>query len=197
MREYPSIDYDVIEDPDEDVYVFDKRDGRQIRGEWRADKDGHGFWKWGTKERLLRPEEPILHKAPEMVRERYGSSLDDIFRDAGYQRVTCFFEFYGPDSYKGRLDPAGDHEVELFDIWPDYTDGIVPPMSFLHLVGDLPHPECLYRGRQMDELVEAVREGSLVGMGPEGIVAKMPSPEDEPHPRMFKMKRQSWHDRDD
>lgn len=186
MREYPSIGYEPVEDY---FFAFDKIDGQQIRGEWRRKKDG--FWKFGTKTRLLRPEEHPANKAPDLIRERYGG-LDGVFKKAGYQKVTCFFEFYGPQTYRGQHDPSDEYEVLLFDCWPESNGGILNPTEFVDLVGEFPRPDLLYRGRNVEELLEAVHEGTLVGLSSEGVVCKVPTPEDVQHPQFFKAKRETW-----
>jgi hypothetical protein len=74
MKSYPSIPKKVSEDP---VYLFDKLDGSNIRAEWTKK---NGFAKFGTRNRLMSPEEPF-GKAIPLIMDTYAQDLEKIFLD--------------------------------------------------------------------------------------------------------------------
>jgi hypothetical protein len=190
MREYPSIDHSTDHIPSGTIYAFNKIDGQQIRAEWRADKGG--FWKFGTKTRLLPEHEPIVSQAYDLVPNQYGDKLGCVFREEGYQRVTCFLEMHDSDSQHGRLSERLSQDVTLFDVWPDCREGILNPEEFLDMMSHIDHPPLLYKGLDLGTLVDRVESGDLEGMGQEGIVGKVAT-SDHTHPFMFKCKRSSWY----
>lgn len=59
MKQYPSINGQIsYEFP---VYVWDKLDGSNIRAEWSKK---NGFYKFGTRERLLDSTDKVLELLP-------------------------------------------------------------------------------------------------------------------------------------
>jgi hypothetical protein len=173
------------------VYMFDKLDGSQVRAEWKRDK---GFWKYGSRNRLMdENSDPILGHSIELMDE-FEDELTEIFEDQHYQKVTCFFEFWGPNSFAGVHDEEdeGDFEVALFDVWPE-DQGVTEPRLFWKRYGHLKTPELLYKGKASNEVYNEVIDGTLEGMTREGVVCKG-SNQGEKHPTMFKIKSEEWLD---
>ncbi|MHA2067983.1 MAG: hypothetical protein ACXABY_26780, partial [Candidatus Thorarchaeota archaeon] len=166
---------------------FDKLDGSNIRAEWSAKR---GFYKFGTRKRLLDKKEPILGPAVDLVLEKYGEDLAKVFKKERQRKAICFFEFHGPNSFAGYHDKDDKHTVTLFDA--NFQKGILEPREFLKLFGHLDVPELLYSGRVGPEFVEKVNGGSLEGMTFEGVVCKGKNVSPG-LPLMFKIKNHSWY----
>lgn len=165
MKTYPKIDYKV--DSNIPIYAFDKLDGSNIRAEWNAK---NGFWKFGTRKRLL-DESEFLGKSINLIREKYHEDLSRIFYDNKYGKVICFFEFWGENSFAGNHEERDNHTVTLIDVNP-FKKGILGPKQFLDLVGDLDIPNIIYSGRVSPSFVKDIREGKVDGVTFEGVVCK-------------------------
>jgi hypothetical protein len=189
MKSYPSIEHAIQRDID--IYAFDKLDGSNIRAEWSQKK---GFYKFGTRKRMLGEDDPDLGKSIGIIKSKYYEELDRIFRKNRYNReVTCFFEFFGPKSFAGQHDKNDDHTVVLIDVSPPLS-GFVPPNEFIKTYGHLGIPNLLYYGKANREFEESVRNSTLNGMGLEGVVCKAPNPNRKKtsQPVMFKIKSFAW-----
>ena len=193
MKKYPSIDSKSCSSVD--FHVFDKLDGSNIRAEWSQKR---GFYKFGTRNRMIDETDSHLGKAVSLIKAKYGEDLDKIFRRAKpitlFQRgVLCFFEFFGPNSFAGQHAVYDEHDVVLFDISPNKA-GLLPPKEFLKLTKDIETPRVLYLGKIGKEFVEKVKNSSLKEMTFEGVVCKAPNPNRKrtSHPLMFKVKSQAW-----
>ena len=110
MKGYPSIPREVQHSLH--VYAFDKLDGSQIRAEWTRK---NGFFKFGSRRVLIDGSHP-LGKAVGLIQGKYADDLGRIFRKSRYDKVTCFFEFFGPSSFAGQHVENEDHDVILFDV---------------------------------------------------------------------------------
>lgn len=86
MKAYPSISKDIRTDVN--IFAFDKLDGSNIRAEWSKKK---GFYKFGTKTRLLGTDDPIFGEAIGLIHKTYGESLTKVFKDEKYERAICNF----------------------------------------------------------------------------------------------------------
>lgn len=183
MKEYPSITNIPVKS--EYVYVFDKLDGSNIRAEWSKKK---GFYKFGTRHRLMDRSEPIFGKAIDLILKDFSEPLSKIFREDKQEKAMAFFEFVGPNSFAGTHDPSDDHQVVLLDV--SYK-GLLEASDFLKKFQHLAIPACLHFGKVNQEFIEKVKDGSLPGMTFEGVVAKGKyiSPG---LPLMFKIKNQFW-----
>lgn len=185
MKSYPSISADVVGQP---IYAFDKLDGSNIRAEWSRKK---GFYKFGTRNRLVDETDPMLGEAKSLVLDAYADALGRIFVKQRMQHVVCFFELVGEGSFAGLHKNNEPHEVVLFDVAVDKR-GIMDPRDFLKLFEDKVRTAALlYRGNPNSTFVEAVRSGQLEGMTFEGVVCKgkFVSPG---RPLMFKVKNRAW-----
>jgi hypothetical protein len=187
MKEYPSITNIPVKS--EYVYVFDKLDGSNIRAEWSKKK---GFYKFGTRHRLMDRSEPILGKAVDLILEDFSEPLSKIFREDKPEKAMAFFEFLGPNSFAGTHDPHDEHKVVLLDV--SYKKGLLEASDFLKKFQYLAIPACLHFGKINQEFIDKVKSGTLEGMTFEGVVAKgkYVSPG---LPLMFKIKNKTWIDK--
>lgn len=185
MIQYPSIERGFI-NKSEPIYAFDKLDGSNCRSEWNKKK---GFWKFGTKERLIDGSDRVFGGAVGLIKAKYEKDLHDIFVKERTEKATCFFEFLGPNSFAGWHQDE-EHDVTLLDI-STHKKGFMLPKKFLKTVGHLDVPKLLYHGNANQLLVEQVRDGTLEGMTFEGIVCKG-SYVSPGRLLMFKLKSSAW-----
>lgn len=186
MKGYPSITSSVMHSLN--VYAFDKLDGSQIRTEWTRK---NGFCKFGSKSVLIDDSSPFGKSIP-LIQNKYGEDLGRIFRRERLDQVTCFFEFFGPNSFAGQHEADEDHDVVLFDV-DVYKKGLLDPPDYLKLVGDLDIAKLLYTGRAGPLFEDSVRNSILEGITFEGVVCKVP--QKKRTPIMFKVKTQAWLDK--
>ena len=170
------------------AYIFDKLDGSNIRAEWSL-KSGWG--KFGTRSGLLDPTNPVFGSAIPTFHEYWEDRLTKVARDQRWQRVVCFFEFWGPSSFAGQHDPSEEKRLTLIDVAP-YKVGILGPRAFLDLFDDVDRPQLLGVENWNREFVEAVRNSEIVEITFEGVVAKAGSGH---HLIMAKAKTQRWIDK--
>ncbi len=183
MKTYPSIPTTI--NPDISYHVFDKLDGSNIRAEWTAI---NGFHRFGSRTQLL-SQGDTLAASTILILEKYGESLERVFSDESYQKATCFFEYFGPESFAGdHPDPLEKMDVVLFDVNP-HRKGILGPGQFLKLFGHLQTPEFFGERRLDPRFVDAVRSGSLKGVSGEGVVCKALH---KNQLKMTKIKSRSW-----
>lgn len=189
MKSYPSIPHKLNQEVD--IVAFDKLDGSNIRAEWSPKR---GFYKFGTRKRIIDASDTHLGKAVTLIQEQYADDLPKIFmRQRWHQNVVCFFEFYGEHSFAGQHRRKDDHKVTLFDV-SVYKQGFLSPNDFIKLFKDLEIPEILYRGKANKSFIESVRKSTLEGMSLEGVVCKAPNPSKKKtgKPVMFKIKSEAW-----
>lgn len=184
MKEYPSIPRTIVEGLP--VIGFDKIDGSNIRAEWNAKS---GWYKFGTRHRLVDETDEIFGKVPALVRE-LGASTELVFRKLKWERAMAFFEFWGSKSGFGQHAPNDQHWLVLLDV-NCHKRGRLGPKTFLQLFHGCPTPAVVYQGKMTWELAEKIRDGSYPEDDPlmEGVVFK----EDcDWNPRMFKVKTDQW-----
>jgi hypothetical protein len=186
METYPSINTTVINKP---IIAFDKLDGSNIRAEWTRKS---GFSKFGTRRRLLDPEEKPLGEAVELFLNTYADDLERVFRKERLEKTTAFFEFYGANSFAGFHEDE-EHEVTLFDLHV-YKKGMLAPNEFLKMFKNIKVAEVLYEGKATAEFIESVRNSTLPGMTCEGVVCKGEL-DSRRRPLTFKIKSQIWFDK--
>jgi len=184
MKCYPSIDTQVV---NIDIYAFDKIDGSSIRAEWSKKR---GFYKFGTRHRMLGSDDPMLGSAIELVINKYDNDISNIMKVERIESAVCFFEFSGEHSAFGLHDNNELHDVVLFDV-DVFKKGLLPPKEFLNLFGKLDIAKLLYLGKPNTDFLNQVNEGSLPGMTFEGVVCKAKHPK-KPGVLMFKVKSQAW-----
>lgn len=186
MKEYPSIERGYIA-KGVPIYAFDKIDGSQIRAEWSRKRK---FSKFGTRGQLIGLEDKEFGEGARLVLSKYERDLHDIFTKERYERVMCFFEFWGKNSFAGRHQNE-EHDVALFDIGP-HKKGILPPREFLRLTEGLDRVKLLYHGNANEPFIEMVKSRTLEGMTFEGVVCKAQEMKTYGIPIMFKIKSNDW-----
>ena len=195
MKPYPSIPHayqlsEIIHDGD--VIIFDKLDGSNIRVEWNKKK---GFYKFGTRHHLLDETDPVLGPAISLFANEISDSLGAILEKQKYESAVCFFEYHGPNSFAGMHHPSDVKTLTLLDVSP-YKVGIINPSDFIQIFSDLELPNVLYQGlfdkEKASEIFYKVVNGTLPGMGFEGIIGKIDSGRKNIPPKMFKVKSQGW-----
>ena len=177
----------------EPVWSFDKLDGSNIRTEWSKKK---GFWKFGSRKRLLGADQDLLSEAEPTFIEQHGEALERILVDNNWrERVTIFSEFHGPNSEFGQHKRGDKFRCTILDIWI-HKKGQLPPREFVTLFEntDIDVAPLLHQGPLDAEFIEQVRNGELPGVTFEGVVCK--GRELSPGRRvMCKVKTQAWMDR--
>ncbi len=185
MKTYPSISRDIRNIT---VYAFDKLDGSNIRAEWTKK---NGFFKFGSKKRLIGTDQLFLNEAIDLINENFAEDLSRIFVKEKYQKAVSFFEFYGDSSFAGKHEEE-KHEVSLIDVSP-FKQGILLPRKFLDLFGHLKTAKLLYHGNCNSIFVEEVKKSELADMGFEGVVCKAAERKKKfSIPVMFKVKTDVW-----
>ncbi len=196
VKSYPSIEYAT--ECRVPIIAFDKLDGSNVRAEWTKKK---GWHKFGTRNRLVDATDPIFGKVPQLILDTFvrdtGENIEDVFLYHGYERVMCFFEFYGPSSFAGMHNADEKQVVTLIDVAP-FGQGILPPLKFLDMFEKRAEgliPKVLYEGEVTPEFVESVRTSTLEGMTFEGVVCKGANDKKTKAPIMFKQKSKAWLDK--
>jgi hypothetical protein len=189
MKSYPSIPYAT--ECRVPIVAFDKLDGSNVRAEWSRKK---GFYKFGTRTRLVDASDPVFGKVPGLINDKYGKGIDEVLKESKWVSACCFFEFWGPNSAFGMHDLKEDQTVTLIDVAP-FGAGILEPELYLKLFGHLDHAKVLYEGEVTEAFIESVRDGSLPGMTFEGVVCKGKNDKKTKAPVMFKQKSRAWFDK--
>jgi hypothetical protein len=190
MKNYPSIPTEI--DRQWSYHVFDKLDGSNLRAEWNPKR---GFYKFGTRTRLLGSDQPTLMPAQDLFQAKYAAELSRRFRDRRCPRALAFFEFVGPNSFAGsHTDPVAAMDVVLFDV-AIHQKGLLPPTDFLGLAQGLATPRLLFQGPITEAFIESVRDGTCPGITEEGVVGKGPYQSTWGGPIQFKIKTRRWLDR--
>lgn len=190
MKQYPSIDATVRRGVL--VYAFDKLDGSNIRAEWNKKK---GFSKFGSRHQLIDESEKTLGPSIPLIKQKYEKDLTEIFKKQNFDKVTCFFEFFGPGSFAGFHPSEEPKDVVLFDI-DVYKTGLISPKEFISLTDQkVQTAKLLYTGNVTNEFEKEVRSGTLEGMSFEGVICKTIPSKKFHGPTMFKIKNQAWYDK--
>ncbi len=188
MKEYPTID--LSPRYGEQVYIFDKLDGSNIRAEWDKKK---GFWKFGRRHGLLDDTNLIIKNAEGLIQSKYSDTLSAIFRDQRWQKIVAFFEFWGINSFAGNHSDTDVHNVTLFDVSID-KKGILEPREFVKIFKQVDHASFLGVQNFNHEVEDLVRKSEFPGITFEGVVCKG-SYISPGRPLMFKAKTQKWLDK--
>lgn len=189
VKTYPSIPYAT--ECRVPIVAFDKLDGSNVRIEWSKKK---GFYKFGTRKRLLDETDVVFGVVPDILEKKIGPALSKALDDAGFDRVMCFFEFHGKNSFAGMHDPNDEMQLTLIDVAP-FKLGLLDPERFLKLFGHLNVPRVLYTGEVTPDFIESVRSSTLEGMTFEGVVCKGKNDKKTKAPIMFKQKSKAWLDK--
>lgn len=170
-----------------DATIFDKLDGSQIRVEWSG-KRGIEWNKFGTRDQLLDPNDPVFSPAIGIFRRDWQDALGRIVHAERWERGVAFFEFWGPNSFAGQHDPEDEKHLTLIDVAP-HRMGIMGPRRFLSTFGDLDVPTVVDTRNWTREYVEQVWRGEIPHITFEGVVAKGG---DGHHLVMAKAKTEAW-----
>src|SRR5574338_627897 len=182
MKQYPSINGQIsYEFP---VYVWDKLDGSNIRAEWSKK---NGFYKFGTRERLLDSTDKVFGIAPKIIIEKYNEELSKIFFKYQWTNVVCFFEYYGDESFAGSHNLEKPLTTTLIDV-SIHKKGFLLSKDFYNYFGHLDIPKLLYTGKINANLIEQIKNSTLKEMTFEGVICKGPY-KSPGLPWMFKIKR--------
>ena len=188
MKQYPTMSGKILRGID--IYAFDKLDGSNIRAEWNRKR---GFYKFGSRKRLLGSDQESIVDAQDIIITKYEKDLAIIFKKEGWDRVICFFEFYGNNSFAGQHENER-HDVILLDVNP-YKKGIMLPQDFIHTFSWVHTPHVLHYGKANATFEASVRQGTLKGMTFEGVVCKGPLDKKKKMVTMFKIKSHAWLDK--
>lgn len=176
MKEYPHIlpwNKGCFGQP---IIAFDKLDGSNIRVEWsrkRVKKD-NGFYKFGTRTRLLDKTDEIFGIVPGIFMDKYSENLNKVFKDHKQYRhiesFTMFLEFFGPNSFAGRHVVEDKKDLTLFDICM-YKHGFVLPRDFVNNFNGVGIPLVIYDGTYNQSFIDYIRMDSKHELR-EGVVCK-------------------------
>lgn len=185
MKTYPSISKQI--ETGTPVFIFDKLDGSNIRAEWSKKK---GFYKFGTRKRLLDPNETPLGYATKLIEEKYSDKLSYAFKRERIEKAVCFFEFFGKNSFAGNHDENDIFDLTLIDI-SLYKKGIIPPKDFIDWADRyyLQIPRILGYENITENLIEKIKNNTLDNMSFEGVVCKHKKKKEV---KMFKIKSNAW-----
>lgn len=190
MKDYPSIPR-ITSKLELPMFAFDKLDGSNIRIEWTSKR---GWYKFGTRTRLLNTADPVFGSVPTLLEDTIGHELEKALKMARYDRAMCFFEFHGPSSFAGVHNLNEQHRLTLIDVAP-YNKGILEPDLFLDQFGHLDIPRVLYNGVIDENFIDSVWNSTLQGMTFEGVVCKSKNNKKTKMPIMCKLKSKAWLDK--
>ncbi len=185
MISYHTISKEVQNIP---VYAFDKLDGSNIRAEWNKK---NGFYKFGSRNELIDSSHSFLGEAPSLILNKYAEELHKTFSKERFEKVVCFFEFYGENSFAGTHKHDEKHDVVLFDIHI-FKKGFLNPKEFVDICGNLHIPRIVYKGNANHDFVNSIKENKIKEVTFEGVVCKSVLTDKYRHPIMFKVKTNVW-----
>jgi len=155
--------------------VWDKLDGSNLRFEWNRKQAKKGFenaWtKQGTRKRLFDETDPIFGSAIALFHDTLAGPVHDIAKHKGWESVTCFAEFWGPQSFAGWHNDQDVKRLTMFDVFP-YKQGQMGSKEFLKLFGKLDIPNYLGKYKWTRGFVHDVRDGKIEGITREGVIGK-------------------------
>jgi len=169
------------------LHTFAKLDGSNLRFEWSKKK---GWYKVGTRHRLVDESDSIFGKAPLIFQETLADQCEKICRDNRWQRAVIFCEYYGPQSFAGLHEIGGTMTLTVIDVAP-YKKGILPPTDFLKLFGEL-GPHYLGYLKWNFNFINRVHQGLEPEASFEGVVGKAKGKGNTL--LLYKTKTQAWKD---
>lgn len=185
MKSYPSIP--KFKCGNIKLYTFDKLDGSNIRVQYSRKR---GWYKFGTRTRLLDESDEIFGPAIPLFKETLAEPLEKIIVDQRWQEVVVFGEYYGSQSFAGLHEKDDPKQITIFDVNP-FKKGLLSPQEFLKLFEQY-GPRFLGLMNWTAGFVEQVRNGEIEGISFEGVVGKVI------HNNkfiMYKAKTQAWIDK--
>jgi hypothetical protein len=186
LKTYPTIRYFQPSDIGKSITAFQKLDGSNIRAEWNRKRN---FYKFGSRNHLISESDVPLGEAVRLIREQ-EEELNKILLSTKMESAVCFFEFWGENSRFGQHQKEL-HHCTLIDI-SLFKKGYLVPGEFIELFSKT--APVLYQGLLSESFVQSVKDGTLEGLGSEGVVCKGALDKKTGQPFMVKLKRQSWFD---
>jgi len=186
LKSYPTIRYFQQSDVGKHIVAFQKIDGSNIRAEWNRKR---GFYKFGSRTRLISESDVPLGESIGLIKEQ-EKDINNILLSTKIDSAICFFEFHGEHSKFGQHHTE-PHQCSFIDI-SFYKKGFLIPEQFVELFSKT--APVLYQGPLTDDFVQSVKDGTLEGLGSEGVVCKGSLDKKTGQPFMVKLKRQSWFD---
>lgn len=169
MYQYPEIK-GPSKAPHDHCIAFEKLDGSNMRAEWSLKR---GWSKFGSRSQLIDYSYPVLGEAVTLFQQKYSEALNNIIQGSkllrNAQKLTAFFEFYGPNSFAGNHVESDKHDVVLFDFHV-HKKGIMSPVEFLSFFSNIHVPRVIYNGVLNASFVQDVRQGKYPVN--EGVVCK-------------------------
>ena len=189
MKSYPSIPRSTTSKLREfEAHVFDKIDGSNLRFEWDRKK---GWYKFGTRRRLLTPSTPVFGEAIDIFQQNLAEPMAKIALEQKWSRIIVFAEFWGESSFAGQHQSDEPKSLTPIDV-SVYKKGFLSPDLFLRLFADLADLGYLGKVQWTEEYVQRVCDGLVEGITFEGVVGKAGGG----HKRvMVKAKTQAWIDK--
>lgn len=188
MKTYPSIKRATGKSFQEvKLHTFDKIDGSNIRAAWNKKR---GWYKFGTRKRLLDETDEVFGGVVNLFRETLGEPLGRIARDEGWQSVVVFCEFWGPSSFAGLHVPDEPKKLTVIDVAP-YKKGILQPKDFLDLFEEY-GPTYLGKINWTRGFIERVKNDDVDGITFEGVVGKIRESFKSNRIIMYKAKTNKW-----
>ena len=184
MKTYGSIGKEIL--LNEEVWIFDKPDGSNVRSFWEHKK---GFTQFGSRTKTIDKSTPILGQAVDLIKEQ-EDRFNKLFTDNKFKSATCFFEFFGSSSQFGQHVENEPKQVQLFDIAVDKR-GLVYPPKFMDLSQGFNITPLLYQGLITNEIIEQIKRHQFPGITLEGAVIKL-NKGSPGLPHMFKVKTDKW-----
>lgn len=187
MEQYQSITNEITNGK---YHVFSKLDGQNIRAEYSL--KSNSFVKFGMRHTMIDRNTEKTGIVVDILNEKFRC-LMDVFKKHKLQKVTAFFEFYGPNSFCGIHSETDTLTCTLIDI-KVYKKGYLLPSEYLDIVDESKCDSAYYHGcfGIGAEFIKLVRESKLENMAKEGVVCKgQPLKKGFP-PHMFKIKSEAW-----
>ena len=167
-------------------YVFDKLDGSNIRIEVTK----KGIIKFGKRNGLLDDSYPILKRSIDLIKAQ-EEALMKVFNKIRAEKLTCYFEFYGPSSFAGWHNENELQTCTLIDI-DIYKKGLIAPKEFVSITnGVIDTARLLYIGNITKPILDEISNGTLEGMTFEGVIMKGPINKYK-QPQYYKWKNVNW-----
>jgi hypothetical protein len=169
MKSYPEIPGSAQAPIGKPCIAFYKYDGSNLRWEWSPKR---GWYKFGTRTQLFDKSHPLFGQAIPIFMDTMADELARRGKalERGVQKLICFTEFFGPNSFAGKHDDNEPKELRLFD-FNLHRRGIMRPRDFVKNFGDLPYAaQVVYEGNLSRQFIEDVRQGVYPVV--EGVIAK-------------------------
>jgi hypothetical protein len=171
------------------LHTFAKMDGSNLRFEWSKKR---GWYKAGTRTRLLDEHDPIFGQAPSLFKENLADFCEKVAVDNRWDRVVVFCEFWGAESLAGRHKTGDRMNLTVIDV-ALHKKGILPPKEFLKLFDEV-GPYYLGYVNWNAEFLQQVRDGEIDRMSFEGVIGKGTTGKKGKEIVMRKFKTKRWID---